>query len=192
MRSFVVAVSLLLLSFSAANAVTPSKASLKGTYFFQVTQVEVVSWGKTVSATCFGTKYSFFVSGQAVANKVNFGTVAFNGTGTYSMSTSEAGELNQTASNNTVSITCTSNRSQPYTTNSGSPVFEAPSPTTMSGSYTVASDQTGTMTLSDPDGEQIIDLSLGDLNASGVAGVVLISQPGKKDGNYTTGIAILK
>jgi hypothetical protein len=192
MRSFVVAVSLLLLSFSAANAATTTKASLKGAYFFQVTQVQEVSWGKQVSKTCFGTTYTFYLGGQAASTKLTTGTVTFTGSGTFSMSATQYGQFDQTASNNTVSISCTSNPKEPYTTNSGSAVFDAPSTMTMTGPYTVASNQTGTMTVSGGESDEVVDLDLGQLNSSGVAGVVLISQPGKANGDYSTGVAILK
>jgi hypothetical protein len=60
------------------------------------------------------------------------------------------------------------------------------------GNYTVTSSGTGTMTLAGGKSSELIDISLGQLNGSNVAGVVLISQPYKPNANYNTGIAILQ
>lgn len=176
----------------AAFAATPSNASLKGTYAFQMSKVQEVSWWKTVSATCFGVKYTVTLGGQTASTKVTEGTGTFNGTGSFSISATNYGEFDQTDSANTVSISCTGNPKQPYTTNSGYPVFFPSSNQTVTGTYSVTSAGTGTMIFANSTPEEDMDFSLGQLNSTGVASVVLMRQVRKNNGEASTGIAVLK
>jgi len=192
MRAFVVVASLVLLPSAAALATTPSNASLKGTYFIQLSQVQEVYWSNTVSAKCFGTTYTQVLGGQTSSTKLDIGTITFSGSGTFSMSVTQYGDFDQTLSNNTVTMSCTSNSKAPVTTNSGSAVFDAAAPMSITGTYTVTSSETGTMTFAGGKSDEIVDLSIGQLNSSGVAGVVLINQVLKPNNQLATGIAILK
>jgi hypothetical protein len=191
MRRFALVASQALILSCAAYAAVPSDASLKGTYALQMTQVQEVSWGKSVSATCFGVTYTQFLGGQTAATRVTAGTVKFSGAGTFSMSTTQNGGFNQAASNSTVTISCTSNPKSPYTTNAGYPVFLPAATSTVTGTYSVASSATGTMVFADSDPDEVVDISLGQFSTSGVAGVVLIRQVLKNNGDYSTGIAVL-
>jgi len=192
MKVSLVAASLLLLSSSVALAASPSNASLKGTYAFQSTQVEQVSWGKTVSATCFGVKYTLTLGGQSVGTQIIAGTANFSGTGAFSINATQTGKFDDAASNNTVSIACTSNPKAPYTTNSGSAVFFPAETVSIAGTYSVTSAGTGTMTIEDGGETDVSDISLGQYNASGVAGAFLLLDNSMGSGRGSTGIAILK
>jgi len=179
----------LLLSSAAYAATTPSKASLSGKYFFQVTTVNQVSWFKTVSATCFGTKYTLNLGGQSVGTELYEGVVNFTGSGTFSLTMTQFGNFDQTSSNNTVSITCTGNKNSPYTYNNGSAIFFGPQNATASGTYTVNSDGTGVMNVSGPDAV-VLTLSLGQFSSAGVAQAALIRQTTDQAGAASSGIAI--
>jgi hypothetical protein len=192
MKRFAVAVSLLLLASCAAHAATTTNASLKGIYFFQLTQVSEVYWGKNVSITCFKNNYSMWLGGQQASTKLTTGTINASGAGSFTISATQYGVFNPTASNATVSISCGSSSKNPIVTNSGSAVFDPPTTLATTGNYTVTSSGTGTMTLAGGKSSELIDISLGQLNGSNVAGVVLISQPYKPNANYNTGIAILQ
>jgi len=192
MRAFVVAASLVLLSSCAALAATPSNASLKGTYFIQISQVKEVYWSKSLSATCFGVTYNQFLGGQSSSTKLDTGTITFSGSGTFSMSVTQYGNFDQTLSNNTVTMSCTSNSKAPIITNSGSAVFDAAAPMTITGTYTITSNETGTMSFAGGNSNELVDLSIAQLNSSGVATVVLVSQVLKPNDQLASGIAILK
>jgi hypothetical protein len=187
-----VAILLGLLLPCAAFAVTPSKASLKGAYAFQMTTVQQVSWWKTVSATCFGHKYTVTLGDSTVDTVLMAGTATFNGAGGFSANFTEYGDFNEAASANTVSIACTSNPNQPYTTNSGHAIFYSPSTLAFTGTYTVASTGIGSMSVLDPNGTVVIDMSLGQFNSAGVSGVVLLRQVTREAGDASSGMAILK
>jgi len=191
MKVSAIAISLLLLSSSAAHAATPSNASLKGTYAFQSSKVYEVGWGKTVSITCSSVKYTVTLGGQAVTNQVIAGTVTFSGTGTMTISATEYGNFDQTESNNSVSIACTGNSKAPYAINNGTAMFDAAAPVTASGTYSVSSTGTGTLSIEDH-GTETSNISLGQYNASGVAGAVLLLDTSKGQGKVATGIAILQ
>jgi hypothetical protein len=184
---------LIMLLSSAAYAAAPSEASLKGTYAFQVSDVQQVSWYKSVSATCFGIKYTSTIGGQSVANVITAGTMTFSGTGTLSsIAATKYGKLDQAASNETPTMTCTGNPNQPYTTNAGYPVFYPSAPMDTTGTYTVTSAATGTLTSAGSSADEVIDISLGQFNAAGVAGVFLMRQTEKNNGEGSTGIGVLR
>jgi len=176
----------------AAHAASPSNASLKGVYAFQISEVQQVSWNKTVSATCFGTTYTTTIGGQASDTNITAGTLTFSGSGTFSLSATEYGKFDLAASNNTPTITCTGNPQQPYTTNAGYPVYFASSAQSGSGTYHVGTGGNGTMTLAGSKADEVIDISLGQFNASEVSGVFLMRQPIKNNGEGSTGTAVLQ
>jgi len=192
MRPFAVAASLLLLSSCGAQAATSPDASLKGTYFIQISEAQEVYWSKSVSAKCFGVTYTQIRGGQTTSTKLDTGTVTFSGSGTFSMSITEYGHFNQALSENTVTMSCTNDPKSPITVSDGSAVFDAAAPMTVTGTYTITSNETGTMAFAGGKPDELVDLSLGQLNPSGVAGVVLFSGVLKPNDQISTGIAILK
>jgi hypothetical protein len=176
----------------AAHAATPSDASLKGVYAFQFSNVQQVGWYKTVSATCFGTLYTMTIGGTASDTEINAGTFTFSGSGTFSFSATKYGQFDQAASNNTPTMTCTGNARQPYTYNSGYPVYFSPSAQSGSGTYHVGSLGNGTITPAGSNTNEVIDISLGQFNAAGVSGIFLMRQSLKNNGEGTMGTAILQ
>ncbi|MGB6688900.1 MAG: hypothetical protein WBE76_13785 [Terracidiphilus sp.] len=184
--------SLLLLLSGAAPAASPSKASLKGAYFFQFTKADSISWGKQLSVKCFGITYNEFVGGSQANTQMTYGTMTFSGSGTFSVVQTEAGDLNQSASNDTVSLSCTTNPKQPITSTSGNPVFEVGTTSTLTGNYTVDSNSTGVLTLAGSDNKGV-DLKLGAFNSDNIATVVLMIQlKANGAGENSSGVAILQ
>jgi len=192
MKRIAFAASVVLLLSCAAYAATPSAASLKGAYAFQSSRVQTVYWGKTVSATCFAITYTMWLGGQSTGTRVDAGVITFSGTGTFSINVTQYGDFDQADSNNTVSITCTGNPKQPYTTNSGYPVFYPSSAITDTGSYTVGATGIGTFDFTGGKPDEAGAISLGQYNSSGLAGVVLMRQVLHNNGELSTGIAILQ
>jgi hypothetical protein len=177
----------------AAHAANPSNASLKGAYFIQMTTVKMVGWSKSFSITCYGTKFTVGVSGQALDTELITGMVTFTGTGTFSGSVTQSGEFDQTASANTTTVTCSGSAKSPgYITNTGYAVYDAPSTSSASGTYTVASAGTGTMMVQTGQGEAPLVLSLGDFNSANVAGVVLLTKTAGDEWEPSVGTAVLK
>jgi len=177
----------------AAHAASPSNASLKGAYFFQVTSVKMVSWSKSFSITCYGTRFTGGASGQAVDTDLVTGLFTFTGTGTYSGSATQSGEFDQAASANTITVTCSGSAKSPgYNVNSGHAVYDAPTTSSASGTYTVTSAGTGTMMIQTGMGEEPLAMSLGDFNSANVAGVVLLTMTAGDPGEPTVGTAVLK
>jgi len=150
-------------------------------------------WSKSFSITCYGTKFTVGVSGQALDTELITGMVTFTGTGTFSGSVTQSGEFDQTASANTTTVTCSGSAKSPgYITNTGYAVYDAPSTSSASGTYTVASAGTGTMMVQTGQGEAPLVLSLGDFNSANVASVVLLTKTAGDEWEPSVGTAVLK
>ena len=126
------ALCILLVIASASFAVTPTNASLKGTYSFQLGSSHGNYWGKQLS--CSGK--SLWMGGSTVKSESIVGNIIFNGAGSVSGTYTQYGQFNQTASNNTV--TCSS---------SGYAVYSAPVSGTLTGTYSIQSTGAGAMTI---------------------------------------------
>ena len=165
---------------SATFAVTPSNASLKGTYSFQLASSHFYSWGKQL--TCSGK--SVWMGGTTVKSESIVGAVTFSGTGTVSGSYTDYGQLNQTASNNTAS--CTSG---------GHAVYLAPASGTLSGTYTVASTGAGAMTIKPSTSTTsvglVLKLAAGNAT-SGVRSTVFMTDLNSDQSVDVTGSAVLQ
>ncbi|MGB6690736.1 MAG: hypothetical protein WBE76_23110 [Terracidiphilus sp.] len=193
MKRIALLASLVFVLSGAAQAASPSKASLKGTYFLQFTKAQSISWGKQLSVKCFGVTYNQFVGGSSVNTQITYGTVTFSGAGTLNVVLTDSADLDQDASNDSVSLSCTSNPKQPITSNSGNPVFAAGTQDTVTGTYTVASNSTGVLTPADPSTNgKGIEMKLGAFNGDNIATVVLMMQlKTNGDGENSSGVAIL-
>lgn len=175
-------------------AASPSNNSLKGTYAFQFSQTQAVTWGRKISIVCFKKSYTVQVYGQSVGTEIVVGTMTFTGSGTVTVSVTKYGVFNQDASNAGGSAVCGANDTEPIETIAGNPVFDNGITGSDSGTYSVASNGTGSLTLPATGGnnETVQDFVLGDYNSEGVAQAALFMQAGKNNGNGGTGTALLK
>ena len=162
--SLTIAVLLLFVLTGYATTPTPSKASLKGTYVFQIGGIHQNNWGVTL--TCGGQPV--FMGGSDTRDQVAAGTMTFNGAGGVTGSFTMYGKLDQTASNATVS--CVSG---------GSAVYQAPSGGTLTGTYTIQSSGKGTMNIavtpSDGPAAPLILTLAGGCNSMGIYNTVMLT-----------------
>jgi hypothetical protein len=161
-----VAIIILLLLVLSSNATTPtpSKASLKGIYVFQMGGARQNTWG--VQLTCGGQPV--FVGGTDTRDQAVAGTMTFNGAGGVTGSFTQYGKFDQTASNATVS--CVSG---------GNAVYEAPSSGSLTGSYTIQSNGKGALNItvtpsSGPVGTFTLALA-GGCNSMGIYNTVMLT-----------------
>lgn len=176
-KIFVLGTVLVLASLSFA--VTPSNASLKGNYSFQLSSAHGNSWGKQLS--CSGK--SVWMGGNTVKNESIVGTITFNGAGKVTGSFTQYGHFNQTASNNTVS--CSSG---------GHAVFDAATNGTLTGTYSLPSSGAGAMTIT-PSGSSavgfVIKVAAGNAS-SGIRSTVFLTELNSDHSVDVTGSAELQ
>jgi hypothetical protein len=160
--------SFLLLSV-AAMAQTYSDASLNGPYAFQQTNPQTYTWFKlfkcpTNSAITFG------VTGSQTTQQVGYGVVTFDGKGNLSITQTTIGNFNSSASANTTSVTWNSS-CQVTAVNTGHVVYAASTTKTMTTTYSVQSNGTGTITSSGGTSTFI----LAGTNSSGISTTIFIA-----------------
>jgi hypothetical protein len=109
-----------------------SNASLNGAYNFTFTGPHDDSWGQTLN--CGGNLQ--FWGGSETRDQTVLGTANFDGAGNVSGTFTQYGKFDQTSSNNTVSCG-----------NNGSAVYFSPCSGTFTGTYSLQSNGSGTMTL---------------------------------------------
>lgn len=163
MRKTIAISILLLFAFTSfATSPTTSNASLKGTYVFMASNTKLNNWGQNL--ICGGNPV--FMGGSDVRPAVILGTLTFDGVGGITGSAFEYGKLDQTASNNTAS--CASG---------GNAVYQAPISDTITGTYSVQSNGTGTAILTPSTGSPTnIDLQLvGNCASTGVNDTFLMT-----------------
>ena len=112
---------------------TPSNASLSGAYNFTFSGPHSVFWGQTL--VCGGQPQ--FWGGSETRDDSVMGTATFDGAGNVSGTYTQYGKEDQTSSNATVSCG-----------NNGNAVYFAPCSGTFTGTYSVQSNGSGTLTLS--------------------------------------------
>ncbi len=131
MKARLVACTVLVLVLSAF-AVTPSNASLNGEYPFSFSGAHQYSWGQTLNC---GGNFQFW-GGNIVRQQTVVGTATFNGAGGVTGTFTEYGQIDQAASD--ASVSCGNN---------GNPVFQAGLPGTFTGTYAIQSNGSGAMVL---------------------------------------------
>jgi hypothetical protein len=112
---------------------TTSNASLNGGYNFNFAGPHDNGWGQSLNCGS-GTQ---FYGGSETRDQVVLGTGTFDGAGNVTGTFTQYGKLDQTSSNATVSCANTN----------GNAVYFAPCSGTFTGSYSVQSNGSGTLTL---------------------------------------------
>jgi hypothetical protein len=127
----------------AAPAVT-SNASLKGTYAFQVGSAKFEGWSASINCITNGTQtQTITFGGNTTSTQSVQGTFTLDGKGNVTSGTYfQYGQFDQALSNATVQPSCT-----PGQGNGGYAVYDPPTPGTLTGTYSIGPDSTGTFTL---------------------------------------------
>ncbi len=170
MKNFVLVVSLLLTSVGAWAQY--SNANLNGAYSFQFAQAETYGWSKTFTCPT-NSSITFTVNGSMTGMGVSSGTAAFDGAGNVTLTETNIGQENVTGSANTTSVTWNSS-CQVVNVNTGHVVYLAPTTKTQTGTYSIQSNGTGTMSEIGSSQSQTLLLAA---TSGGISNTVFISNP---------------
>jgi hypothetical protein len=176
--------SLLLLS-GAALAQTYSNANLDGNYSVQFGSPQAYNWSKTFTCPS-NSQITYTASGSTTGMSVVFGVITFDGNGNLSVTLTQTGQENQSASANTMSVTWNSS-CQVVSVNSGHVVYKAATKKTQTGTYAIQSNGTGTMNEVGSSDSQTLLLAATN---SGVSATVLITTAQVNGKNIGTGIGV--
>lgn len=165
MKHLALITSLLLIS-AAAMAQTYSDANLNGGYAFQSTNPQTDTWFKLFTCPS-NSAITYGVTGSQTTQQVAYGVATFDGKGNVSISQTTIGGFNSTASANTASVTWNSS-CQVTAVNSGHLVYAASTIKTMTTTYSVQSNGTGTT----HDGSTFI---LAGTNSSGISTTIFVA-----------------
>jgi hypothetical protein len=140
---------ILLVAVSASFAATPTDASLKGKYSFQLSSAKGDWWSTTINCkNPDGSTNTLIFGGSAVSNSSVLGVMTFDGKGNITGTFTQYGNFDQTLTNATIVPSCT-----PGAGNSGYAVYDAPTTGTFTGTYSIQSTGLGTMALSISEGD---------------------------------------
>ncbi len=188
---------LLLVLAGKGYAEDPSAASLKGSYAFQLGTPKLAYWSNSKKCKINGSDQTVYASNSATITELVYGVATFDGEGHVSLTFTDIGNINQDASNATISITCANGGS---TNTGGSIVYEAPETGAASGTYKVESNGSGSMTISitssssgssDDGGSATFDLQLAGFGSNGVASTALLrASEGENDQRWGFGTAV--
>jgi hypothetical protein len=134
---------LMLAVVSASFAASPSNASLKGKYSFQLASAHMEGWNAWI--TCYdpqGNSYTVSAGGSGVSNESILGTLTFDGKGNATGTFAQYGHFDSSASNTTVVPSCT-----PGASSNGYAVYDPPSNGTFTGTYSIQATGYGAMVL---------------------------------------------
>lgn len=164
MKHLALITSILLIS-AAAMAQTYSDANLNGAYAFQQTNPQTDTWFKLFKCPT-NLAITFGVTGSQTTQQVGHGVVTFDGKGNASITQTTVGGFNSTASANTTSVTWNSSCQVTFV-NSGHLVYAASTTKTMTGTYAVQANGTGTIGTS--------TFILAGTNSSGISTTIFIT-----------------
>ena len=120
------------------------------------------------------------------------GVMTFDGKGNFHSNGTQYHTFDQGASDATVSITC--NEGLITSTNNGHPVYNPPVAFTLTGTYTVNRDGTGSYTVTPPPGDNgngiTEDFRLAGTSHAVVAGTVLLRDSDGQEISVATGVLV--
>lgn len=184
MKRIVLIIAGLLIS-ATSFAQTYSNANLNGAYSFQFGSPQTYSWSKTFSCPT-NSQVTYTASTSETGNNVNFGSATFDGNGNVSITITSIGNENQTASANTMSVTWNSS-CQVVNVNPGHVVYQAVTTRTQTGTYSIQSNGTGTMSEVGSSQSQTLLLAA---TSGGLSTTVLLTNPQVNGKTLGTGIAV--
>jgi hypothetical protein len=175
-----------ILAISAtAFAQTYSNANLNGSYSLQFGSPQTYNWSKTFTCPT-NSQVTYTVNGSQTSMEVGYGVLTFDGNGNVSITFTQIGQENQTASANTTGVTWNSS-CQVVKVNGGHVVYKAATNLTSTGTYSIQSNGTGTVSLSGSSQSQTLLLAATN---NGVSATVLITDPAVNGKTIGTGIAV--
>lgn len=173
------------LLISTASFGQYSNANLNGAYSVQFGSPQTYSWSKTFTCPT-NSSITYTPYGSITGENVSFGTATFDGNGNLSVSLTDIGTENATASGNTMSVAWNS-ACQVTSVNYGHVVYQAASTKTQTGTYSIQSNGTGTM--SEVGSSQSQTFMLGG-TTGGISTTVLMTNPQVNGKTMGTGIAV--
>jgi len=177
-------ISILVIS-ATAFAQTYSDANLNGAYSFQFGGAQSYTWSKTFTCPSNST-VTYTVNTNIAGEDVVFGVATFDGNGKVSFNITQIGRENQAASANTTSVTWNSS-CQVVSVNNGHVVYKAATTTTQTGTYSIQSNGTGTMSETGSSQSQTLLLAA---TTGGLSSTVLVTNPQVNGQTFGTGIAV--
>lgn len=186
MKRFALLASLLLLSVTAF-AQTYSNANLNGNYSFQTTLPSYDTWSKTF--TCPTNKtITYTATNSTTAQQISYGAVTFDGNGNVtSITLTSIGQFNQSGSANTMSVTWNSS-CQVTSVNGGHIVYLSATQKSQTGTYSVQSNGSGTITLTGSSNVENFQLAATD--STGISNTALLYNPAVNGNISNAGIAV--
>jgi hypothetical protein len=182
---YVVLIAWLLFMSVSALAATYSDANLNGSYSVQFASPQTYTWSKTFACPS-NSSVHYTVSGSQTGMQVGYGVVTFDGKGNLSITSTVIGMENPTASANTTSVTWNSS-CQIVAVNNGHVVYNSAITGTSTGTYSIQSNGTGTMTVTGSPQAQSLLLAA---TSAGISTTVLITNPLVNGNSIGTGIAV--
>jgi hypothetical protein len=174
-----------ILTTSSALAQTYSNANLNGAYSFQFGGAQSYNWSKTFTCPSNST-VSFTVNTSIAGMDVAFGVATFDGNGNVSFTITTIGRENQAASANTTGVTWNS-ACQVVSVNNGHIIYQAATTKTQTGTYSISSNGTGTMSETGSSQSQTLQLAA---TSGGVSATALFTNPQVNGQTFGTGIAV--
>lgn len=167
-------------------AQTYSNANLNGKYSFQFATPSYDTWFRTFSCPT-NSSVTFTATGSTTTSMVTYGVATFNGSGNISFGATNSGKLNATASANTMSVTWNSS-CQVTSVNAGHVVYMPTSNQTATGTYSVKSNGTGTLTITGEKGNLTLQLTATD--SAGISNTVMLITTQANGSSIGAGIAV--
>jgi hypothetical protein len=181
----IVLIGFILAISATAFAQTYSNANLNGSYSLQFSTPVTYNWSKTFTCPT-NSLITYTVNVSITGNDVVSGVATFDGNGNASLTLTEIGQENQTASANTTSVTWNSS-CQVVGVNDGHVVYKAAATKTSTGTYAIQSNGTGTMSEIGSSQSQVLLLAA---TSNGISTTVLVSNPQVNGKNIGAGIAV--
>lgn len=187
MENFVKSIGLIIagLLMSASAFAQYSNANLNGTYSFHFGSPQTYNWSKTFTCPT-NSLITFTANSSETGQQVVSGSATFDGNGNVSLAFTSIGNENPSASANTMSVTWNSS-CQVVNVNNGHVVYQTASTKSQTGTYSIQSNGTGTMSEVGSSQSQTLLLAA---TSGGLSTTVLITNPQVNGKIMGTGIAV--
>jgi len=169
-----------------ASGQTHSNASLNGKYSFQVEIPLRLQWQKTFACP-YNSSVKATAGGAISTMGVIYGVATADGNGNVTIVQTFVSVINQTASNNTTSVAWTT--ACAATLNNGHVVYAAPTTQTVTGTYSVQANGTGSISQSGSVSE-VFQVAATD--SAGVSHTILFHNPPVNGKAIGAGIGVLQ